>query len=441
VDLAYAIGRAVGSARRRVLVGRDARKSGPALEAAAIAGLLSVGAKATLGGMAPTPALAWAGRAHDAALVITASHNPASDNGFKLWDPDGRAFDKQARFDIQRRLERPHGAEELPAWDALAAQEIDPDLCERYVEAILQVVGRAPRRLRVVLDTGNGVGALATPSLLRRMGCEVVTMNAQLDGTFPGRPSEPSAENLANASALVRATGADVGLAHDGDADRLVALREDGTAVTGDELAVLLARASGAKRIVVPVDTSLAVDDALPGVAIERTRVGDAYISEAIGATGAGWGGEPSGAWIFPSWNGKPWTLCPDGPFAAAVVAALVAKEGGLRAMVEKLPHYPIERASIPIPNEAKSLIMEAVAQALASEGNVSRLDGVRVALKEGWILVRPSGTEPKLRVTAEARSPEVAKRYLSRGLEAVRDAHDGMRRGLRQASAPEGPS
>ncbi|MHB8584597.1 MAG: phosphoglucosamine mutase [Thermoplasmatota archaeon] len=423
VELACGLGRALGSLRHRVLVGRDGRTSGPALEAAAVAGLLSAGADVVRAGPAPTPSHAWRGRAFDAALVITASHNPAPDNGFKFWDPDGRAFDAKARAAIEQGLARTVAPDALPSWSKVGSVSDERGIPAMHAAAIASLVGPLARPLRVVVDAGNGVGGLVTPDLLRAMGANVVTLNAQLDGTFPARPSEPSPENLRDLTSAVRSFGADLGIAHDGDADRCVAVCEDGSYVSGDQLLALLAQASKARKIVVPVDTSLLVEDALPGVEVVKTRVGDAYISEAIAETGAGWGGEPSGAWIFPTWRGKTWTLCPDGPMAAAIVAAFVADRGSLRAQIDALPRYPIERAAVAVANESKKAVIARVAESLAALGKVSTIDGVRVDAADGWLLVRASGTEPKVRVTAEARSEAAAVRLREMGLAAVEAA------------------
>lgn len=415
VDLALALGRAIGADARRVLVGRDARISGPALEAAAVAGLLAAGCEVELAGVAPTPAIARAGRAFDASLVVTASHNPAPDNGFKVWNPDGKAFDGRQRRRIEEALAKP--AAPGAAWSALATPTRHPRVVPDHIEAIRALVGDLARPLKIVVDAGNGAGCVEAPMLLSAMGARVVTLNAQPDGAFPGRPSEPSPENLKDLSETVRRTGADLGIAHDGDADRCVAVREDGVVVPGDELAILFARASGARRVVVPVDMSMALDDALPGVEVVRCRVGDAYVSETIVEKGAQWGGEASGAWIFPEMS-----LCPDGPLAAAHVAALVAREGALSPLLSDLPRYPIERGSVRVRPDALAAAVDAAAARLAKAGEVSTIDGVRVDLGDGWILVRASGTEPKIRVTAEARTPETARRYVTLGLDAVAD-------------------
>lgn len=390
---ALAIGRAVGAMRRRVVVGRDARTTGYALEGALVAGLLASGAQVSRAGVLPTPALAYAARRFDAGVVVTASHNPAPDNGFKLWDPDGRAFGGPERREVEGLLEAPPAS---APWDHVGAAVELPGAVAEHQARILDLVGPLRRRLRVVLDCGNGAACHESPELLRRLGCEVVTLNAQPDGAFPGRPSEPDEKNLANLRQAVVAAGADLGLAHDGDADRCMAVTHTGRFVTGDDLLLLFARESAGKTVVCPVDASRAVEDA-SGARVVRTRVGDAYVSEKLAELKGAFGGEASGAWIFPRMS-----FCPDGPLAAAMVCRMVAEHGPLEAQVAALPRYPLWRHAWKLAPEEVPRLMERVQQGL-SDGKVTTLDGVKADYDEGWVLVRPSGTEPKVRVTVEA--------------------------------------
>jgi phosphoglucosamine mutase len=390
---ALAIGRAVGAMRRRVVVGRDARLTGPALEGALVAGLLASGAQVARAGVLPTPALAYAARRFDAGVVVTASHNPAPDNGFKLWDPDGRAFGGPERREVEGLLE---AAPPLAPWDRVGAAAELPGAVAEHQARILDLVGPLRRRLRVVLDCGNGAACGESPELLRRLGCDVVTLNAQPDGAFPGRPSEPDEKNLTHLRQAVVAAGADLGLAHDGDADRCMAVTHAGRFVTGDDLLLLFARQHPGKTVVCPVDASRTIEDA-SGARVVRTRVGDAYVSEKLAELKGAFGGEASGAWIFPQMS-----FCPDGPLAAAMVCRMVAEHGPLEAQVAALPRYPLWRHSWRLAPGDVPRLMERFQQGL-SDGKVTTLDGVRSDYDDGWVLVRPSGTEPKVRVTVEA--------------------------------------
>ena len=396
-DLALSVGRALGVDCERVVVGRDPRESGRLLSDALTAGLRETGADVVDLGPAATPTIARAveWRDADAGVAITASHNPAPDNGIKLWQPSGQAFDEPLRERITERVEG--AAWDLSAWDGLG-ERTTATADERHVETLVDSVDiEAPPS--VVVDIGNGAGGVAVEAL-QRLGCEVETLNAQPDGAFPGRPSEPTAENCDSLSTLVGESDADLGIAHDGDADRMRAAAGDGEFLSGDVLLAILARAAAepGDTVAAPVDTSLAVEDYLAesDIDVARTRVGDVYVAERV-AAGAAFGGEPSGAWIWPEE-----TLCPDGPLAAVKLVALAA-ERPLAERVAEIDAYPIRRDSVEV--EDKAAVMDRV-QARVAEAydDVTTIDGVRVELDGGWFLLRASGTQPLVRVTAEAR-------------------------------------
>lgn len=405
-ELALALGRAAGGQARRIVVGHDARTTGPALVAAFTAGALAAGADVAHLGLVPTPTLAHAARRYEVGLQVTASHNPAPDNGFKFWEPNGSALSGPRRERLLAALAEPRP---LAAWNAQGLGTVDPEGEPAHLAALLGEVGPLDGSPTVVLDCGNGAASRFSPMLLREAGASVITLNAQPDGTFPGRPSEPSAANLGDLAQTVRAADAACGLAHDGDADRGVAVDERGRPVSGDALLVLLARELGAKKIALPVDTSRMVTDALEGVEVVTTPVGDAFVSEALSSQGGAFGGEPSGAIIFPSVS-----LCPDGPHAVLLAARIAAAHGGLAELVDDLPRYHTLRESLPLGRADRARAMAAVAEALAGLGEPTTLDGVRVDTEDGWTLVRASGTEPKVRVTCEARDEAGAEELAS---------------------------
>ncbi|WP_394348661.1 phosphopentomutase/phosphoglucosamine mutase [Halovivax sp.] len=459
-ELALSVGRAVGSAAARVVVGRDVRESGAVLESAVHAGVRECGADVVDVGVASTPTIArsvgWRGA--DAGIAITASHNPPEDNGLKLWSASGRAFDRDRLAAVERRIER--GEYELAAWNEIGSYESWSEATDRHVAALAGAVD-VPGEPAVVIDVGSGTGVV-TARALRELGCRVETLNADPDGAFPARPSEPTADNCETLVTLVAATDADLGIAHDGDADRMLAVAEDGAVVGGDTLLALFGRdaarvgsnASGAARsnasgaasgddaseahrgpesareareetardraasdggepaVAAPVNTSLAVDDALAevGATVTRTRVGDGFVAARAAEPDVVFGGEPSGAWIWPEE-----TRCPDGPLAACRLAALVAREGPLSELVDGVPSYPIRRTSIEVEPAEKAAIVDRVAAAVADGAGpdsveaVDDRDGLRVDLGDAWYLIRASGTQPLVRVTAEARNPERA--------------------------------
>ncbi|WP_435077579.1 phosphoglucosamine mutase [Halococcus sp. AFM35] len=401
--LALDVGRALGIDCGRVAVGRDPRASGQFLMDALTAGLRESGTDVLDAGLAATPTVARAvgWQDADAGVAVTASHNPAPDNGLKLWQPSGQAFDESQREAIARRVRESESG--LVPWDELG-ERVEVDAGERHLDALRDVdIDGSPS---VVVDLGNGAGGL-TVDALQALGCEVETLNAQPDGAFPGRPSEPTAENCESLRALVAASDAEVGLAHDGDADRLRAVTDEGDFIPGDVLLALFAREAVADsdvespRVAAPVDTSLAVDDALaPQASVTHTRVGDVFVAERATESDVVFGGEPSGAWIWPAQ-----TLCPDGPLAAVQLVALAA-DRPLSERVVEVDTYPIRRESVEVTD--KSGVMARVEErVLAEYDDVRTLDGVRVDFDDGWVLVRASGTQPLVRITAEARDGE----------------------------------
>jgi len=402
-DLALSVGRALGIDTDRVVVGRDPRESGRLLVDALTAGLRESGTDVVDIGLAATPTIArgvgW--MEADAGVAVTASHNPPSDNGIKLWQPSGQAFDAELRERVSDRIRR--DVADLVDWEAIG-DRIDGNLRARHREALVEAV-EIDRDLSVVVDVGNGAGSV-TVEALTALGCDVETLNAQPDGSFPGRPSEPTAQNCASLTALVANTDADLGIAHDGDADRMRAVTGDGQFLSGDLLLALFGRAAArpGQQVAVPVDTSLAVEDALgaEGIDTARTPVGDVYVAAAVAESNVAFGGEPSGAWIWP---GE--TLCPDGPLAACKLAALAA-ERPLADRAAEVDTYPIRRTSVDTAD--KHAVMDRVRERVTAEyDDISTLDGVRVDLGDGWFLLRASGTQPLVRVTAEARTADRA--------------------------------
>lgn len=420
-SLALSVGRAVGTnGAETVVIGRDARDSGRFLADAVAAGLGECGADVIdLGRVAtPTVARSIARLDADAGVVITASHNPAPDNGIKLWTPSGQAFDTDRRERITEIVD--NEAYEFAPWDDSGDRRRESTASAAHKAAVVEAVdGDSVAGLEIVVDVGNGVGGV-TASALRELGADVTTLNAQLDGSFPGRPSEPTAETLTALCAQVGNTEADLGIAHDGDADRMLAVDETGTFVPKDVLLALFAQRAvqqaGGGVVAAPVDTSLCVDDAVTaaGGRMVRTKVGDVFVAEATADPEAVFGGEPSGAWIWPDE-----TLCPDGPLAACKLAALVGPNGLLSEQVGAIETYPLYRESISV--DDKAAVMDRVAENVCAEfETVETIDGVRAEADDGWFLIRASGTQPLVRITAEARTESAAKRLCEDAVDRV---------------------
>jgi phosphoglucosamine mutase len=410
-ELAMKVGLAVGSLHDSAVIGRDPRTSGEMIEHAVISGLLSAGCCVVRIGMVSTPTLAFAVKNYDCGIMITASHNPPEYGGIKLWNRDGAAFNTQQQNEIESMIQ--NAAWKTAQWDRIGRVN-EKSAVEEHAEMIVGKVGSAS--LKVLVDCGCGAASTITPYVLRRMGCNVITLNSQPDGFFPARDPEPVEKNLGMLKKATVAFGADLGMAHDGDADRMMAVDGLGRFIEGDKLLAFFGLRETKKSIVVPVDTSIMVDDVLKGRKVYRSRVGDVYVAEELKKRNADFGGEPSGSWIFPKVS-----LCPDGIYAAARLVEIVQQEGNLDALLDELPSYPVIRGSVPCSNEKKKAAMEKIGSELKKLGdlmnpskkdeyswvhqNVSSIDGIRADMKNGWILVRPSGTEPKLRITAEARN------------------------------------
>ena len=404
-ELALRVGKAIGELHGRTVVGRDPRTSGPMLASALMAGVMSAGVDAVDAGLVSTPTLARGASEYGCGAMITASHNPAPYNGIKLWNPDGMAFDEDQQEEIEAKLDSPTAGE--VGWDRVGSLSSRRDLIERHMEAILREIG--PARVRVVVDCGCGATSTITPYVLREMGCEVTAMNAHADGHFPGRDPEPTEEHLALLKSTVQAAHADLGIAHDGDGDRMVAVAHDGSFVGGDILLAIFAKAEVRRGLVVPVDASMVIEDLLPKAKVWRTRVGDVYVAAELKRRGADFGGEPSGTWIFPKT-----TMCPDGVFAAARLASLVAQRP-LASLAHSVPRYPVLRGAVPYELAKRAAIetrLDGFLRGLGAE--ITTLDGWRLAFDDGWALVRFSGTEPKIRILAESRDERRAKEIYS---------------------------
>jgi len=392
-ELALKVGHAVGTLHGSSIIGRDPRTSGEMIEHALISGLLSAGCSVTRAGMVPTPTLAFAARRHDCGLMVTASHNPPEYAGIKFWNKDGRAFDTQQQNEIESLIRNENW--KTASWDGIGKVGIEANIIEEHSAHILNNVGKAS--LKVVVDCGCGAASVLTPHVLTEMGCEVITLNCQPNGHFPARKPEPLDETLGALKSTVKASGADLGIAHDGDADRMMAVDDLGRFVSGDRMLAFFALREAKKAIAVPVDTSRVIDDLLSGIRISRTKVGDVYVAEELNKTGGEFGGEPSGAWIFPKLS-----LCPDGIYAAARLVEIIEKEGDFSNLLGAIPEYPIKRGAFPCVDKKKA--MDNITRKLEKLGEMNMLDGIRVDLNDGWILVRPSGTEPKIRITVESR-------------------------------------
>jgi phosphoglucosamine mutase len=391
---------AVPAGNRRLVIGRDTRASGPALAAALAEGFRAAGWQVESLGVLPTPALAMAvdALAASAGAMITASHNPAADNGVKFFAPGGQKLTDEQELSVESRLP---GAPNPPAAGLLAelpASSFAPAILDAYrARARGELPPGALTGWRIAVDTAHGATCATTPRALRELGAELVTLGDAPDGTNIN--AGVGSEHPQQVSALVRAHGARLGLAHDGDGDRLVLVDETGAPLDGDEILVMLAchalrqqRLSG-NCLVVTVQSNLGVDAAVAaaGGRVVRTAVGDRYVGEAVRREGAGLGGESSGHFILPE-------VSPTGDGLAAalrVIATLRDTGRPLSALRQELVRFPQRTGAVRV-REKRPLesLPHLVAEIAAAE---------QALAARGRVLVRYSGTEPKLRLLVEA--------------------------------------
>ena len=417
----------------RAAVARDTRTTGAMFANAADAGLTAVGTDVDRLGVTPTPAaVRYAEVEAVPVVVITASHNPPEYNGVKLVGADGVELPVS---DLERIEQCLLGEEfDTAGWEDVGTTRHVEGINDDYIEDLLANVDReaiAGAELTVALDPGHGAGALTSPEFFRRLGCEVVTVNSQPDGHFPGRNPEPVEENLDDLARLVRSTDADVGIAHDGDADRAIFYDENGEYVEGDaSLAALAAEAlEPGDSTVAAVNVSQRLVDVCDdvGANLELTPIGATNIITRIQELQAAGkrvpvSGEGNGGVFFPGFR-----LVRDGAFIAAKFLELLA-DAPVSDVVEPYTAYANVRRNLGYDEEQELTAMLGAAERYAREADVEAetVDGYRLDYGDAWVLVRPSGTEPKVRIYAEAREHERAAELadaVEAELEAARNA------------------
>ncbi len=418
-ELALHVGRALVATLGRgvYLLGRDTRLSGPMLEAAVAAGICAGGGDVERGGILPTPAVAFLTRhlGRPGGIVLSASHNPIEDNGIKLFGPDGFKFPDEVEERIEAAIglegPAPLGTGVGGARDLLQAEDL-------YLDYLLGLGLRPPAGLRVVVDCAFGAAYRVAPRLWRALGAEVVALHAEADG---GRINVGcGSTHPALLQQAVVAAGAQVGFAHDGDADRVIAVDERGEVVDGDAIMAICARylaARGALRggvVVATVMSNLGLERHLAalGIRLERTQVGDRYVLERMRQLGAALGGEQSGHVIF-----LDRATTGDGLVTALHLAHIMRESGQpLSALGAGFVRYPQLLRNVRVADRGAWTEDEEVRAALAAaEGRLGQ---------RGRILVRPSGTEPLVRVMVEAEEAAEAEEVARSVAEVIARRH-----------------
>ncbi|MEM4727993.1 MAG: phosphoglucosamine mutase [Candidatus Bathyarchaeia archaeon] len=416
---------------KNIALGRDGRTSGLMFEEAAISGLLSAGCTVYNMGILPTPALQFSVKHYglDGGLMLTASHNPPEFNGLKVIARDGVEVPRELEESIEALYFR--GGPTLCRWDEVGrVQSVNP--IEDYETAMLkhvdvELIRRS--RFRVAIDPGNGVSALTAPSVARKLGCAVISINAELDGRFPGRGSEPRPDNLEGLRALVEASSADLGVAFDGDGDRAIFVDERGEVHWGDRSFALVARDFVARNpgeaVATPVSSSRAVEDVVKGGGgrIIYTRVGSVVVSRTMVESGIKLGGEENGGMFY-----SPHLPVRDGTMAMALILDIMAREGKpLSQLFWGLPRYHQMKERIPCPNHLKEMVMGSI-RGVVKASRIETIDGLKLWYDDGsWILIRPSGTEPILRLYAEAGDPGRVSSLIERHKRLVTEAVESL--------------
>ena len=415
-EMAIKVSSAIGTffGKKNLLVGYDARTSGPMFAKAVTAGLTATGCNVFSAGMAPTPALQYAVKNHgmDGGVIITASHNPPEYNGIKVIWNDGIEISHEQETEIERIYFE--NTTVFAEWDKLGTPRELRGVNDEYIGAIkkhVNVAKIAEKRYHVVVDAANSVGGLTAPRLLRELGCKVTSINANIDGTFPGRLPEPRPENLKEIALTVKAVGADLGVAFDGDADRSIFVDENGEIYWGDKTFALIEKhfleENPHAKIVTPVSSSTLVKDIADAYKgkIVWTKVGSVTVSHKMKELKAKLGGEENGGVFY-----GPHQAVRDGAMTTALLLNIMAETGEkLSKLVAEQPQYFLEKGKIECPDEKKEVLLQKLFEQVKGE-NISTIDGVKIWFSDNSaILIRPSGTEPVFRLYAEAKSQEKA--------------------------------
>ena len=410
-----------------VVVGRDTRTSGPMAHHSILAGLIATGCKVIDVGVCPTPTVLLMSKELSASgsLVITASHNPIDWNGIEFASESGRLLSEAERIRLMEIYES--GNFHLAAWDKQGSVELIDTAVDQHIAQVLSCDWLARNQtqshgLKVVIDCGNGAGSVISPHLLRALGCEVVELNCIPDGYFP-RPAEPTPDALNQLCEAVKAERADLGFAHDGDADRLVLVAEDGTPLSSEYTFVLAAEFLLNRRkgdIVATVSTSRMLDDVADrhGVKLHRTPVGVGFVVEKMREIGAVIGGEGTGGVIYPELQ-----YTTDGIASIAAIVQFLADSSPLTVsdVITSLPSYAICKEKLEVPSQRIADAVLQLAIETYPDETLDLADGVKRVWEDRWVNIRKSGTEPVIRVFSEAQSAEEAQELCNSTLDTLK--------------------
>ncbi|MFQ6011217.1 MAG: phosphoglucosamine mutase [Nitrososphaerales archaeon] len=432
LEMAQSLGKYFGAVR--VCLGHDGRISSPTLARAVSGGLMSVGSDVVFLGLVPTPALQHVVRNSDAGggVMITASHNPPEYNGMKVIGNDGVEIPREDETKIEKIY---YGKKyKLADYKGVGTKIVKKDTVMNYTKAILSLVDTKKirkRAIKIVIDSGNGVQALAMPAVLDALGCKTLSLNSEIDGAFPGRGSEPTPQTLDELSRAVRNFGADIGVGFDGDGDRSVFCDDKGKVEHGDRSCALLvdhclSREPG-KSVVTNVATSRVIDliASKKGSKVLRTKVGSVDVSRRILRTDSLVGLEENGGFFY-----GPHVPVRDGAMATALMLELLASTSkSLSALLSSLPKLHQTKLKFKLSKNDISLVLKEV-ERQARGKTVDKTDGIKVwESDETWVLVRPSGTEPIVRLFAESDAANTLDKAVKRYVEIIQRFEEGTKK------------
>jgi phosphomannomutase/phosphoglucomutase len=412
LELASCIAASAGSLLgKKMAVGRDGRTTSPMFRDTVVSALLSVGCNVSDFGVITTPSLQYMIKNSDlmGGVMITASHNPPQFNGVKIMYRDGIEVPKSVEAEIETLVER--GGPPRCEWDQVGKVSYH-DYVEAYTDAVMSHVDVDAIRkagLSVAMDLGNGAAVNTAPVLASKLGCKVYTLNSELDGSFPGRGSEPTPENLVDLKDLIRVTKSDVGIGFDGDGDRSIIIDENSEAVWGDKTLCLVAneylKTHHGETVATAISSSSGLEKVVAkyGGKVHWTKVGSVLVSRTMIDNGYQLGGEENGGIMY-----GPFLAARDGCMALALMLDYMATRGRpLSELIDEQPHLFKGKDKTPCPENLKEeALKELVSVVDAPE--INTMDGVKIIYDDGsWVLFRPSGTEPIFRVYAESSSPE----------------------------------
>ncbi|MFH1447974.1 MAG: phosphoglucosamine mutase [Candidatus Micrarchaeota archaeon] len=424
--MSFAFG--IWSKRGKILLARDTRISGPMLKHSAISGLISAGCEVIDLGIAPAPTVEFMVKRLGAsgAITITASHNPPEWNALKFVDGDSVAVSWERGEEIEKIFEDTNAPR--ADWNKLGKVTIYQSSIDEHISAISDYVDIPSIKKRnplLMLDCANGTASFFAPKLFRKLGCRILTLNAQPDGFFPGHNSEPTKENLSDLISCVKSTGAVMGIAWDGDCDRVIFIDEKGGYIIGDKsYAISVDIALRETKLKNPkVVTTVATTDMIKDITerhggeVIYTKVGGPYLAEQLMANKAVSGGEEAGGVIWPDIHpGK------DGFITAAKILEAVCMEKPLSQFIDDLPTYYNSKTKIYCSADQKITAIEKMKGVPPEEGvEALKVDGVRFNATDGWCILRPSGTENLVRIFAEAKTPEKARALMEHYEQKVR--------------------